>query len=270
MELPNRATPLKQSWNWNEWRKTMIHVENLHKQFHDVEVLRGIDLSIEKGKTAVIIGPSGSGKTTLLRCLNLLEIPDAGKITLGNKTINLSEKNKLSSSEITSFRGQTGMVFQNYNLFPHLTAVENVMEGQVIVLKRSKAEARKKALYLLEKVGLKDRADMYPHQLSGGQQQRVGIARAMAMDPAVLLFDEPTSALDPELVGEVLKVMKDLAEEGMTMVVVTHEMQFARDVADQVIFMDQGTVIEKGTPQEIFQNSQNKRMAQFLNKVIAR
>lgn len=248
----------------------MISVENLHKRFHDLEVLRGIDLTIEKGKTAVIIGPSGSGKTTLLRCLNLLEIPDEGKITLGNQSINLTEKNKLSSARITTFRGQTGMVFQNYNLFPHLTAIENVMEGQIIVLKRSKTEAKEKALQLLEKVGLKERAEMYPHQLSGGQQQRVGIARAMAMDPAVLLFDEPTSALDPELVGEVLKVIKDLAVEGMTMVVVTHEMQFARDVADQIIFMDQGTIIEKGSPQEIFNNTENKRMAQFLNKVIAR
>lgn len=248
----------------------MISVENLHKRFHDLEVLRGIDLTIEKGNTAVIIGPSGSGKTTLLRCLNLLEIPDEGKITLGNQSINFNKNSKLSSAAITSFRGQTGMVFQNYNLFPHLTAIENVMEGQVIVLKRSKSEAKERAQKLLEKVGLKDRAEMYPHQLSGGQQQRVGIARAMAMDPAVLLFDEPTSALDPELVGEVLKVIKDLAVEGMTMVVVTHEMQFARDVADQIIFMDQGTIIEKGSPQEIFNNTENKRMAQFLNKVIAR
>ncbi|AGK54293.1 amino acid ABC transporter ATP-binding protein [Bacillus sp. 1NLA3E] len=248
----------------------MITVDNLHKSFHDIEVLRGINLSINKGTTAVIIGPSGSGKTTLLRCLNLLEIPNEGKITLGEKSIHLTSNSKLPSSVITSFRQQTGMVFQNYNLFPHLTALENVMEGQLTVLKRDKAKTRAKSLSLLEKVGLKDRADMYPHQLSGGQQQRVGIARAMAMDPEVLLFDEPTSALDPELVGEVLKVMKDLAEEGMTMVVVTHEMQFARDVADQVIFMDNGSVIEKGTPDEIFGNTQNTRMAQFLNKVVAR
>jgi cystine transport system ATP-binding protein len=250
--------------------ETMIKVENLSKRFQDLEVLRGIDLSIEKGKTAVIIGPSGSGKTTFLRCLNLLEIPEAGKISLGDKAIELSKQKKLSSQTVTSFRQQTGMVFQNYNLFPHLTAIENVMEGQVVVLKREKTVARKKALDLLEKVGLKDRADMYPHQLSGGQQQRVGIARAMAMDPNVLLFDEPTSALDPELVGEVLKVMKDLAEEGMTMVVVTHEMSFARDAADLVIFMDQGVIVEQGTPEEIFGTSQNVRMAQFLNKVAAR
>jgi cystine transport system ATP-binding protein len=250
--------------------KNMISVENLHKRFGELEVLKGISLSIDKGKTAVIIGPSGSGKTTFLRCLNLLETPDQGNITLGEKSVEFSGKTRLSSSAITSFRQQTGMVFQNYNLFPHLTALENVMEGQVVVLKREKSAAREKALMLLEKVGLKNRADMYPHQLSGGQQQRVGIARAMAMDPAVLLFDEPTSALDPELVGEVLKVMKNLAEEGMTMVVVTHEMSFARNVADQVIFMDQGIIVEKGTPDEIFGKSQNPRMAQFLNKVIAR
>lgn len=248
----------------------MISVENLHKRFGELEVLKGVSFSIDKGKTAVVIGPSGSGKTTFLRCLNLLETPDQGKITLGEKSVEFSGKTKLPSQAVTSFRQQTGMVFQNYNLFPHLTALENVMEGQVVVLKREKSAAREKALTLLEKVGLRDRADMYPHQLSGGQQQRVGIARAMAMDPAVLLFDEPTSALDPELVGEVLKVMKDLADEGMTMVVVTHEMSFARNVADQVIFMDQGIVVEKGTPDDIFGNNQNPRMAQFLNKVIGR
>jgi cystine transport system ATP-binding protein len=248
----------------------MISVENIHKRFGGLEVLHGVNLTIDKGKTAVVIGPSGSGKTTFLRCLNLLEFPDEGKITLGQKSVEFSGNTKLTSSAITSFRQQTGMVFQNYNLFPHLTALENVMEGQVVVLKRDKAEARKKALHLLEKVGLKDRADTYPHQLSGGQQQRVGIARAMAMDPAVLLFDEPTSALDPELVGEVLKVMKDLSDEGMTMVIVTHEMAFARDVADQVIFMEQGRIMERGTPDEIFENNKNARMAQFLNKVRAR
>ncbi|OAS83940.1 MULTISPECIES: amino acid ABC transporter ATP-binding protein [Metabacillus] len=248
----------------------MIHIQNLFKKFNDLEVLKGIDLTVEKGNTAVIIGPSGSGKTTFLRCLNLLELPEKGSISLGEKEIEFNEKKRLSSSQITSFRKQTGMVFQNYNLFPHFTALENVMEGQITVLKRSKDEARKKSLQLLEKVGLKDRSDMYPHQLSGGQQQRVGIARAMAMDPNVLLFDEPTSALDPELVGEVLKVMKELSEEGMTMVVVTHEMQFARDVADQVIFMDNGVVVEKGTPDKVFGNTQNPRTLQFLNKVNAR
>jgi L-cystine transport system ATP-binding protein len=248
----------------------MISVEKVTKRFGELEVLRGIDLSIEKGKTAVIIGPSGSGKTTFLRCLNLLETPESGKITLGEKSIDFSGKTKLSSSSITSFRQQTGMVFQNYNLFPHLTAIENVMEGQVHVLKREKTAAREKALTLLDRVGLRDKANMYPHQLSGGQQQRVGIARAMGLDPAVLLFDEPTSALDPELVGEVLKVMKDLADEGMTMVVVTHEMSFAKNVADQVIFMDQGVIVEKGTPEEVFTNNENPRLVQFLNKVIGR
>ncbi|WP_160723934.1 amino acid ABC transporter ATP-binding protein [Bacillus sp. USDA818B3_A] len=248
----------------------MISVEKVSKRFGELEVLRGIDLSIEKGKTAVIIGPSGSGKTTFLRCLNLLEMPESGRITLGEKSIDFTGKTKLSSSTITSFRQQTGMVFQNYNLFPHLTAIENVMEGQVHVLNREKTAAREKALTLLDRVGLRDKADMYPHQLSGGQQQRVGIARAMGLDPAVLLFDEPTSALDPELVGEVLKVMKDLADEGMTMVVVTHEMSFAKNVADQVIFMDQGVVVEKGTPEEVFTSNENPRLVQFLNKVIGR
>lgn len=248
----------------------MISVEKVSKRYGELEVLKGISLSIKKGKTAVIIGPSGSGKTTFLRCLNLLETPESGEITLGDKSIDFSGKTKLSSSIVTSFRQQTGMVFQNYNLFPHLTALENVMEGQVIVLKREKTAAREKALALLDRVGLRDKANMYPHQLSGGQQQRVGIARAMGLDPAVLLFDEPTSALDPELVGEVLKVMKDLADEGMTMVVVTHEMSFAQNVADQVIFMDQGVIVEKGTPEEIFTDNQNPRLVQFLNKVIGR
>ena len=245
----------------------MITIQGMHKHFHGLEVLKGIDLTIEKGTTAVIIGPSGSGKTTLLRCLNLLELPEQGKITLDNQSIEFSKKEKLKHTTITSFRQQTGMVFQGYNLFPHLTALENVMEGQVIVLRRSKEEARQKALTLLDKVGLKDKANMYPHQLSGGQQQRVGIARAMAMDPKILLFDEPTSALDPELVGEVLRVMKDLAMDGMTMVVVTHEMGFAREVADQIIFMDQGMIIEQGTPEEFFTNTTNTRTLQFLNKV---
>lgn len=248
----------------------MITINKLQKRFGELEVLKGIDLSIEKGKTAVIIGPSGSGKTTLLRCLNLLEIPDGGSIMIGDTNIDFSAGKKLKTSDISSLRKQTGMVFQSYNLFPHLTALQNIMEGPTVVLGKSKEEARKNALDLLDKVGLKDRADMYPHQLSGGQQQRIGIARAMAMEPAVLLFDEPTSALDPELVGEVLRVMKDLSEEGMTMVIVTHEMQFARDAADQVIFMDQGVVAERGTPDEVFGNTRNARTLQFLNKIEAR
>jgi L-cystine transport system ATP-binding protein len=248
----------------------MVTINKLHKRFNELEVLKGIDLTIEKGKTAVIIGPSGSGKTTLLRCLNLLEVPDQGSITIGKNTIDFSKQKKLKSSEIAAIRKQTGMVFQSYNLFPHLTALQNIMEGPNVVLKQKKEDVREKALSLLEKVGLKDRADMYPHQLSGGQQQRIGIARAMAMEPAVLLFDEPTSALDPELVGEVLKVMKDLSQEGMTMVVVTHEMNFAREAADQVIFMDQGIVADRGTPEEVFGNTKNMRTMQFLNKIYAR
>lgn len=248
----------------------MIRINKLHKRFDKLEVLKGIDLSIPKGKTAVIIGPSGSGKTTLLRCLNLLELPNQGSIELGSQSINFDLNTKLKAKELVSFRKNTGMVFQNYNLFPHLTALENVMEGQTTVLKRSKADAETKAKNLLNKVGLSERADMYPHQLSGGQQQRVGIARAMAMDPKVLLFDEPTSALDPELVGEVLKVMKDLSKEDMTMVIVTHEMNFAKEVADQVIFMDQGVIVEKGTPVEVFEHTQNPRTLQFLNKVAER
>ncbi|WP_409295057.1 amino acid ABC transporter ATP-binding protein [Peribacillus sp. SCS-26] len=248
----------------------MITIDNLYKRFDKLEVLKGVSLSIEKGKTAVIIGPSGSGKTTLLRCLNLLEIPDRGTITLGDRKLEINENSRLKQQDIVSFRKKTGMVFQGYNLFPHLTALENVMEGQLIVLKRSREEAKAKALSLLDKVGLHDRADMYPYQLSGGQQQRVGIARAMAMDPEVLLFDEPTSALDPELVGEVLKVMKNLAAEGMTMAVVTHEMKFASEAADHVIFMDNGAVVDAGTPDKVLRNTKNPRTLQFLNKVAER
>jgi cystine transport system ATP-binding protein len=245
----------------------MIEVKNLHKRFGELEVLRGIDLTIQKGETVVIIGPSGSGKTTFLRCLNLLEVPTQGEISLGSRRLTFNEKVKHKEQEIVAFRKQTGMVFQGYNLFPHMTAMENVMEGQVTVLGRTKEAARKRALDLLRKVGLENRADMYPHQLSGGQQQRVGIARAMAMDPEVILFDEPTSALDPELVGEVLKVMKELAAEGMTMVVVTHEMAFAREAADRVVFIDGGRIVEQGAPEQIFEHPQHERTVQFLHKL---
>jgi L-cystine transport system ATP-binding protein len=245
----------------------MIEIKHLHKRFDDLEVLRGIDLRMEAGTTTVIIGPSGSGKTTLLRCLNLLETPTAGSLRIGKHQLDFDGSKRLREGEIIALRKETGMVFQSYNLFPHMTALENVMEGQVTVLKRSKAEAREKAMRLLDKVGLSERTDMYPRQLSGGQQQRVGIARAMAMDPAVLLFDEPTSALDPELVGEVLKVMKELAEEGMTMVVVTHEMNFAREVADQVVFIDRGVIEEIGPPEQIFEHTRNERTLQFLNRL---
>jgi L-cystine transport system ATP-binding protein len=243
----------------------MILIKDLYKQFDKLEVLKGIDLEVEKGKVVVVIGPSGSGKTTMLRCLNVLETPTKGLISIDDQNLDFS--GHVSKKNIANFRRLTGMVFQNYNLFPHKTALENVMEGPVIVKNVGKEEARKKAKALLEKVGLADKIDFYPAQLSGGQQQRVGIARALAMEPKVMLFDEPTSALDPELVGEVLKVMKDLANEGMTMIVVTHEMRFARDAADEVIFMDQGVVVERNKPEEIFTNPKEERTKKFLNMI---
>ncbi|EKN62567.1 L-cystine import ABC transporter ATP-binding protein TcyC [Neobacillus bataviensis LMG 21833] len=243
----------------------MISIKGLYKQFGQLEVLKGIDLEVEKGKVVVVIGPSGSGKTTMLRCLNALEVPTKGTISIEGQSLDFSKA--VSKKNITSFRRLTGMVFQGYNLFPHKTALENVMEGPVIVKGESKEAARKKASALLEKVGLGDKEDYYPAQLSGGQQQRVGIARALAMEPEVMLFDEPTSALDPELVGEVLKVMKDLAAEGMTMIVVTHEMRFARDAADEVIFMDQGVIVERDKPAEIFTNPKEERTKKFLNMI---
>jgi L-cystine transport system ATP-binding protein len=245
----------------------MIQISDLHKRFGELEVLKGIDLTVDVGNTVVIIGPSGSGKSTLLRCMNLLDAPTAGSIQLGQQKVDFQDGKRPKKDVAISFRKQTGMVFQGYNLFPHMTALGNVMEGQVTVLKRSKAEAKEKAIRLLEKVGLQEKVDAYPHQLSGGQQQRVAIARAMAMDPSVLLFDEPTSALDPELVGEVLKVMKELANEGMTMVVVTHEMGFAREAADKVVFIDGGVIAEQGPPEQIFGHTQNPRTLQFLNRL---
>ncbi|MGF9797242.1 MULTISPECIES: amino acid ABC transporter ATP-binding protein [Brevibacillus] len=245
----------------------MITITDLHKQFHNLHVLKGISLTVEKGKVVVIIGPSGSGKTTLLRCLNALEVPTSGSVQIGEVKLDFSQK--VERASIPRLRKQTGMVFQSYNLFPHMTAVENVMEGPVTVKKESKESARAKAAKLLSKVGLGDKLDHYPAQLSGGQQQRVGIARALAMDPQVMLFDEPTSALDPELVGEVLKVMKELAQEGMTMVVVTHEMGFAREVADEVIFMDQGVIVERDTPAKLFSSPREERTRQFLQHLKA-
>jgi len=241
----------------------MISITGLYKQFDQLEVLKGIDLEVEKGKVVVIIGPSGSGKTTLLRCLNVLETPTKGVISIEGNSLDFSKN--VSKKHIASFRRLTGMVFQSYNLFPHKTAIENVMEGPIIVKGEGKASARKKAQGLLEKVGLGDKMTYYPAQLSGGQQQRVGIARALAMEPKVMLFDEPTSALDPELVGEVLKVMKDLAQEGMTMIVVTHEMRFAQEVADEVVFMDGGVVVERNKPEEIFNHPKEERTRKFLN-----
>ncbi|KUP09321.1 arginine ABC transporter ATP-binding protein [Bacillus coahuilensis m2-6] len=243
----------------------MLTLKNIHKRFGDLEVLKGLDLQVDKGKVVVLIGPSGSGKTTFLRCINSLEVPDQGSITLDGNTTEFTDG--ITQKEILNLRRNTGMVFQNYNLFPHKTALENVMEGPVIVQKKNKEEVRNRATRLLEKVGLGDKMNFYPHQLSGGQQQRVGIARALAIEPKVMLFDEPTSALDPELVGEVLGVMKELAEEGMTMVVVTHEMRFARDVASEVVFMDGGQIIEQGSPSEIFQNPKHERTKQFLSLI---
>ncbi|WP_160679373.1 amino acid ABC transporter ATP-binding protein [Clostridium sp. C8-1-8] len=243
----------------------MINIGKLDKFIGKNHILKSIDLNIEEGKTTVIIGPSGSGKTTLLRCMNLLEIPNEGEITLGDTTIKFHSNAKLSEKEIISFRKQTGMVFQGFNLFPHMNVLQNIMEGQVTVLKRSKDEAKEKSMRLLSKVGLSEKANNYPYELSGGQQQRVAIARAMAMEPKIILFDEPTSALDPELEAEVLKVMKELAEEGMTMVVVTHNMNFAREVAHKVVFMEEGKILQEGSPEEIFRNPKNERMNRFLN-----
>ncbi len=243
----------------------MITINGLHKQFGQLEVLKEIDLKINKGQVVVVIGPSGSGKTTLLRCLNILEIPTSGSITIDDQTTDFSTK--VPKKSVDALRKKSAMVFQHYNLFPHMTVLQNVMEGPIIVKKLSKMDARKRAENLLVKVGLGDKLDFFPHQLSGGQQQRVGIARALALEPKVMLFDEPTSALDPELVGEVLQVMKDLADEGITMVVVTHEMRFAKDVADEVIFMDQGKIIERSEPNEMFTQPKEERTRQFLNLI---
>ncbi|MBU8770973.1 amino acid ABC transporter ATP-binding protein [Cytobacillus oceanisediminis] len=243
----------------------MINIKDLHKQFDQLKVLRGINLEVKTGQVVVVIGPSGSGKTTLLRCINVLEQPTSGMLAIGDQVLDFSQQ--VSKRQIPPFRRLTGMVFQNYNLFPHMTALENVMEGPVTVKGESKETAKEKGELLLRKVGLKDKAGYYPYQLSGGQQQRVGIARALAMEPKVMLFDEPTSALDPELVGEVLKVMRDLAAEGMTMVIVTHEMRFAREAADEVIFMDGGIIIERGKPEQIFFSPKEARTSQFLNLI---
>ena len=245
----------------------MINIKNLHKSFGDNEILKGIDVQIEKGETTIIIGPSGSGKTTLLRCINLLEMPNKGTISIGDSKLTFGESMRPTEKEKLTLRKNTGMVFQGFHLFPHKSVVENIMEGPVTVLKQSKKEAYDKALRLLAKVGLSEKANSYPHELSGGQQQRVAIARAMAIEPLVLLFDEPTSALDPELAAEVLKVMKELSMEGMTMVIVTHNMSFARDVADNIVFMDNGLILEKGTPDELLGNVTNPRIKQFLNLV---
>lgn len=240
----------------------MIRVNNLHKSFEKNEVLKGINEHIEKGEVVVVIGPSGSGKSTFLRCLNLLEVPTSGEIIFEGK--NITDK----KVDINKIREKMGMVFQQFNLFPHKTVLDNLTIAPIKVKGVSKSDAEKKAKELLDRVGLLNKADAYPSSLSGGQKQRIAIARALAMDPDVMLFDEPTSALDPEMVGEVLNVMKELAKEGMTMVVVTHEMGFAREVGDRILFMDKGNIMEEGTPEEIFSNPKNPRTIDFLSKVL--
>lgn len=240
----------------------MIEVKNLHKSFGKLEVLKGITETINEKEVVCVIGPSGSGKSTFLRCLNLLEEPTSGEVFLDGEKINDPE------ADIDKIRERLGMVFQSFNLFPHKTVMQNITLAPIKVKGQSEEEATAKAMELLNLVGLADKADSYPASLSGGQKQRVAIARALAMDPEVMLFDEPTSALDPEMVGEVLTVMKDLAENGMTMVIVTHEMGFAREVADRVLFIDQGIIMEQGTPEEIFENPQNERTQSFLSKVL--
>ncbi|WP_188455908.1 amino acid ABC transporter ATP-binding protein [Virgibacillus oceani] len=246
----------------------MIQLQNIKKSFDENVVLKDINLSVGKSEVVVIMGPSGSGKSTLLRCITFLEEPDKGVIRLGENEVTAgNQPNKQRKATIRELRQNTGFVFQQFNLFPHRTALENVMEGPIVIKKMDRDQAKKKAIALLTKVGLADRMDHYPAQLSGGQQQRVAIARALSMEPMVMLYDEPTSALDPELVREVLLVMKDLAKEGMTMVVVTHEMGFAKDVADRVIFMDDGVIVEEGSSQEIFNNPKEERTKQFLQDV---
>lgn len=240
----------------------MISVKNLVKSYGDHVVLDGVSEHIEKGEKVVVIGPSGSGKSTFLRCLNLLEEPTSGNIIFEGQDITDPKV------DIDMVRRKMGMVFQQFNLFPHLTILENITLAPVMLKKMTKDQAKEKAMELLKRVGLEEKAEAYPVQLSGGQKQRVAIARALAMNPEIMLFDEPTSALDPEMVGEVLDVMKDLAESGMTMVIVTHEMGFAREVASRVIFMDQGIIMENGTPEEVFTNPKNERTKLFLSKVL--
>ncbi|KYH28728.1 MULTISPECIES: amino acid ABC transporter ATP-binding protein [Clostridium] len=241
----------------------MIKVNNLHKKFNHVHVLKGVNAHINKGEVVVVIGPSGSGKSTFLRCLNLLETPTEGEIIFEGTNITDKKVN------INHLREKMGMVFQQFNLFPNKTVLENITLAPIKVKKKSKEEAEAIAFKLLKKIGLDDKANSYPSQLSGGQKQRIAIARALAMEPDVMLFDEPTSALDPEMVGEVLNVMKELASEGMTMVVVTHEMGFAKEVGDRIFFMDGGNIIEEGTPEEVFNNPKNARTKDFLSKVLS-
>lgn len=243
----------------------MLEIKDIHKSFGKNEILKGVNLKIDKGDVVVILGPSGSGKTTLLRCINFLERADQGKASFGDIEVDLKAASK---KEVLAIRKKTAFVFQNYNLFNNKTALENVAEGLVIGRKMPKAEAYEISKKALDKVGLSEKYDFYPSQLSGGQQQRVGIARAVALNPDIILFDEPTSALDPELVGEVLQVMKDIAKEGTTMLVVTHEMGFAKDVANKVIFMDGGVIVEEGTAHDIFVTPKEERTQRFLRRVL--
>lgn len=253
-------------------QRELVNIEAVHKFYGDHHVLRGVDMSVKRGEVAVLIGPSGSGKSTLLRCINHLESISAGRIKVNEELIGYREKDgklhELHVKEIARQRRDIGMVFQKFNLFGHKTALQNIIEAPVQVKGQKRVPAERRALELLDRVGLANRADFYPAQLSGGQQQRVAIARALAMDPELMLFDEPTSALDPELVGDVLDVMKDLAKTGMTMVVVTHEIGFAREVGDTLTFMDGGVVVESGIPREVIANPQHERTKGFLSKVL--
>jgi polar amino acid transport system ATP-binding protein len=252
--------------------KAMLAVEDLHKRFGHLEVLKGVDIEVDRGKTVVVIGPSGSGKSTLLRCINHLEPIDRGRVYVDGELVGYRESNgklkPLSERLAARQRTEIGMVFQRFNLFPHMTALQNVMEAPIHVRRVSRRAARERAVALLNRVGLEDKASSYPAQLSGGQQQRVAIARALAMEPKVMMFDEATSALDPELVGEVLIVMEQLAHSGMTMIVVTHEMSFAREAADEVVFMDAGVICERGTPEKMFDRPEEERTRSFLRAVL--
>ena len=239
----------------------MIEIKKLYKSYGDNEVLKGINQTVSEAEVLCIVGPSGSGKSTMLRCINLLEVPTSGEVYIDGELV--------TSQNINEIRTKLGMVFQNFNLFPHMTVLENVTCAPINVKGVSKADAEAKAMELLTRVGLDNKANAYPRSLSGGQQQRVAIARALAMDPEIMLFDEPTSALDPEMVGEVLDVMKDLAKEGLAMIVVTHEMGFAKEVADKVIFMDEGVIVEQGTPEEVLVNPSEERTKNFLSKVLS-
>ncbi|GHV80054.1 arginine ABC transporter ATP-binding protein [Spirochaetia bacterium] len=244
----------------------MLKIEGLKKSFHKNQVLKGINLEVNPGEVVGIIGPSGSGKSTLLRCVNLLEKPDAGAFSFGHLNFDMA---KVTKKEILAVRRHTAMVFQQFNLFKYKTALENVMEGLVVVQKAAKAEAKERARQCLEKVGLQDRMDYYPSQLSGGQQQRVAIARSMALKPAIILFDEPTSALDPEMIGEVLRVIKAIAKEGHTLIIVSHEMSFIADIASHVIFLEGGYVLEEGSPRDVFTHPQQERTRQFISRISA-